>query len=98
MKRGAFVVERQRVTRAHDPWAQLAIGQFERPNVTADAVGHFVDRKAVGGDRVPQTEKADVLHARTYVGRGVRAGQFVSQPETRRPEVSGTVSRALSWS
>ena len=64
LKRRAFVIQRQRVTRAIDDRAQLAIGQFERPELQADAARHFVDRQAIGGHRVPDADEADRLHRR----------------------------------
>ena len=46
MERGALVIQREGVAGTHDAIAEDAIGQFQRPQPTADAARHFVDRQA----------------------------------------------------
>src|SRR5437764_10201135 len=64
VKGGALLVERQRLAGARHPVAEKGVGgKLERPDVAADAAGHLVERRAIGGDGVPHADEMDLLHA-----------------------------------
>ncbi len=52
---------------------QRVRGDFEWPEPLAHAARHLIDRKTVGRDRVPQTEKTDV---RNVASRGHLRGRL----------------------
>src|SRR4051794_8513832 len=57
MEGGSFLVQRQRVTGARHPVAGKRVsGKLEWPDVAADAAGHFIKWRAIGGDGVPYTD------------------------------------------
>src|SRR6185437_2105456 len=62
MKGVAFLVERERVTGAHDLVVHELVGYRQRPIPVVYGTGDLVDRTAIGVDRVPDAEKIDLLH------------------------------------
>ncbi len=45
----------------------MVVRQFERPDISGNAAGHLIERRAIGGDRVPHTDEVDLVH-RPIVG------------------------------
>jgi hypothetical protein len=88
MKRGALIVQRQRMTCLFDAVIEIAIGQFEREQPFADAPRHFIDRQTVSRNRIPQTQKFDLLD------RAV-AGLIVSLPEQSQARIARPAERRL---
>ena len=68
MERGPFLVQRQRLTRPHDGVRQMIVGKLDRPEVLMNAGGHFINRHAVGGDRIPDPDEPDLDVLRTSFG------------------------------
>src|SRR5689334_20073250 len=61
MERGSLLVQRKRLAGAPHPVARQGVGgQFERPDIAADAARHFVQRRAIGGHRVPHADKMNL--------------------------------------
>ena len=76
---GAFLVERQRLAGARDARGQMFARQFKPPEIFMNAAGHFVDRHAVGGNRVPNADEPDLDVPANLPGRVVRT-ELVAEP------------------
>ena len=91
MKRGALFVQRERLAGAHHArTVERVIRKFQRPDPPADAARHLIEWHAVGGNGVPDANKAD-LFDRAIVGLVVilrqkqiadRAEEILDVPES----------------
>lgn len=81
MEGGALLVQRQRLAGASHPLARQGMGgEFERPDEAADAARHLVQRRAVGGDRIPHADEMDFRHLPVLVLVVVVAQEQVADP------------------
>src|SRR5262249_23096237 len=80
MERRPFVVDGERMACPLYAGIEPAGRQLPGPNPLADPPRHFLDRCAIGGDRVPKAEEAD-----SRVLPIVRLGIFTSQQEIANP-------------
>src|ERR1700737_1151621 len=62
MKRCSFIVQRQRVASALNPWIKHTVRQFERPDPFTDPTGHFINGQSIRRHSVPKPEKANAVH------------------------------------